>query len=256
MLSLAPVRSLLPIMDSILQNKNLCSFIGVSGVLVAWVELMKFIANKGYLTAWARRKLMHCLTGPIFLLFWPLFSSDQVGSYYATAVPAIMTFKFALIGLGLLRDDDTVKSMSRIGDRTELLRGPLLYGLVFIFATSLFWKDITGIIAFFALCFGDGFAEIVGRLYGSNNKLYWSKDKSLAGMIGFIVASSISVLVFLSLYPQVVNAMPSGSIIGRVIVVNIVAALVETLPLGEVDNITVFAAASIADKIIVNKGIF
>jgi dolichol kinase len=254
--SVVSVRSVMPIIDSILQNKNLCSFIGVSGVLIAWVELMKFIANKGYLTAWARRKLMHCLTGPIFLLFWPFFSSDQVGSYYATAVPAIMTFKFALVGLGFLRDDDAVKSMSRIGDRTELLRGPLLYGLVFIFSTSLFWKDTTGIIGFFALCFGDGFAEIVGRLYGGNNKLFWSKDKSLAGMIGFVIASSLSVLLFLFLYPQVVTSTPTGSLIGRVIAVNMVAALVETLPIGEIDNITVFAAASIADKVIVNKGLF
>jgi len=240
------------------QNNDFQSFIGVSGVLLIWVETIKFISHRGWMNgnAWARRKIMHCLTGPIFLLFWPCFTSTIQGSLFASAVPLIMTIKFLFIGLGVIKDDDTVKSMSRLGNRTELLKGPLLYGIVFILATFLFWKKTRAVVCFYSLCFGDGFAEIFGRKFGAKNKLPWSKDKSLAGMLGFIMASTLSTVLFLNLYPQVVDDYSGMSIVARVLGVNVVASFVESLPVAEVDNITVFVAAFIADKLICDKRLF
>lgn len=243
------------ILPSIMENKDFRSFLGVSIVLVLWVELVKYISHQGWMNAWTRRKIMHCLTGPIFLLFWPAFSTTQ-GSLYAAAVPLFMTLKFLLIGLGILKDEDAVKSMCRQGDRIELLRGPLLYGIVFVLATACFWKQTRAVICFFSLCFGDGFAEIFGRRFGNSNKLFWSKEKSWAGMFGFVLAATTTTIIFLSLYPQVVNDLPKGSILGRVLLVNLVASLVESLPVVEIDNITVFFAAFGADMYITDSKLF
>ena len=43
-------------------------------------------------------------------------------------MPLAITIKFGLIGLGILPDEKTVRSMSRTGRASELLKGPLLYG--------------------------------------------------------------------------------------------------------------------------------
>lgn len=39
----------------------------------------------------------------------------------------------------------TVRSMSRSGDRRELLRGPLVYGIIFILSTLFYWRQLTGV---------------------------------------------------------------------------------------------------------------
>ena len=231
-------------------SNNFVSFLIVSGVMLVWVEVMKILAHRNYFSSWTRRKLMHILTGPIFLLFWNIFSPNQQGSYYAATVPLVLTLKFVLVGLGVLTDADTVNSMSRTGDRRELLRGPLLYGLVFVVTTVAFWRSITSVICLFTLCFGDGFAEIIGRSYGRNNRLFWSHEKSWAGMLGFIIISTIATTLFLALFPHIVEESFSidKGFIFRLISINICAALAESLPLGEFDNIVVFLAATAADR--------
>ena len=35
--------------------------------------------------------------------------------------------------------------MSRSGDRRELLRGPLVYGIIFILSTLFYWRQLTGV---------------------------------------------------------------------------------------------------------------
>ena len=89
--------------------------------------------------------------------------------------------QFALVGLGILKDDAAVQAMSRTGDPGEILRGPLYYGIAFVLLTVLFWKDLpTGMTALMMMCGGDGLADIVGRRVASP-KLPWSREKSVAG---------------------------------------------------------------------------
>jgi dolichol kinase len=239
-------------------SQNSRAFLSASVTMVIWVEAVKYLSTRGLMNNWIRRKVMHIGTGPIFISMWRLF--DNVGSNYAACVPLLMTIKFGLIGLGLLRDNDAIHSMSRTGDRSELLRGPLLYGIVFVLSTVLLWKDLRAVIALFALCFGDGFAEVFGRKFGGNNKLLWSKEKSLAGSLGFVVASATSTLLFVAyilsrdaqltltadIFPMVAALIP------RVLFANVAAALAESLPLGELDNFIVFASAAAADALFCN----
>jgi dolichol kinase len=186
---------------------------------------------------------------------WPLFNAET-GRHWAACVPLAMTLKFFLIGMGLLQDEDAVKSMSRSGDRRELLRGPTLYGFVFVLCTALVWKDFRSVIALCALCFGDGAAEIWGRRFGRGNALPWSSAKSYAGTVGFAVTSAVSTLLFAALLlirgghkrgTEHSVASLIGSCVPRVVVVNILAALCESLPMGDYDNLAVFVAAAGAD---------
>jgi dolichol kinase len=192
-------------------------------------------------------------TGPIFFLVWPLFDGTITGSILAAALPLLMTSKFALIGLGALKDDDAVRTMSRTGDKKELLRGPLAYGAVFVITTLLFWKDFRSAIVIFSLCFGDGFAEPIGRIFGANNKLPWAKrsGKSLAGTMGFLtvsVAATSLLVAYLSksagrstIVDDVLLLLP------RITATNFFAALAESLTAGDLDNVAVFLAAVVAD---------
>jgi hypothetical protein len=89
-----------------------------------------------------------------FILCWLAFPQDAQARYWAAVVPGLITLRFALLGLvlarsaqhatrallstfprvvracwqGVLKDEKTVRSLSRTGDRTELLKGPLIYG--------------------------------------------------------------------------------------------------------------------------------
>jgi len=68
--------------------------------------------------------------------------------------------------------------LQRSGHRQELLRGPFLYGAIISAITALYWRDSpVGATAIAVLCAGDGFADIVGRRYGSGNRLPHSLNK-------------------------------------------------------------------------------
>jgi len=64
------------------------------------------------------------------VLCWLLFPSPDLWYYrwLAALVPLLFTIQFALIGFGIVKDEASVKAMSRTGDRREILHGPLFYG--------------------------------------------------------------------------------------------------------------------------------
>lgn len=243
----------MPSIKQLYENPNVVAFITSTVIIVAFVEIVKVLARNGHLSAWRRRKLLHILTGPIFILTWPLFTNTVEGSHFAAAVPAVMTLKFFLIGAGYLKDPDTVNSACRSGKREELLKGPLLYGIIFILSTVMYWKQLRGVLCLFVLCFGDGFAEICGRSFGRDNKIPWCKDKSFAGTLGFIGVSTLFTVLFIRHFGHSVllssETVGSGCfLLSRVLFVSVVAGVVETLPIPEVDNVTIFVGAILADQ--------
>jgi dolichol kinase len=193
-----------------------------------WVEGVKALGEKRVLAAWQRRKLLHIFTGPIFIFTWPLFTDSSNGAIWASLVPLAMTVKFSLIGLGLIKDEEAVATVSRTGDKRELLVGPLLYGLIFVSATLLFWKQARAVICLFVLCFGDGFAEIGGRKYGATNRWSHSPSKSMAGSISFVVASFFSIAAFYLIWTVMMTKQPftlhsllvSSSIVSLLLLLN------------------------------------
>lgn len=211
-----------------------------------WLRAMDFAAQRGWVESRLSRKIIHIGTGPIFVLCWLMFPSQpSYGRYLAALVPLLFTLQFALIGLGIIPDEASVKAMSRTGDRREILRGPLFYGMVFVAMTILYWKDSpVGITALMLMCGGDGLAEIMGRRIASPT-LPWNRGKSLAGSLGMLLGGwTLSVFLLGVFVLAKVFPAPFPAYLGPVTVIALVGTLVESLPLRDVDNITVTLAAT------------
>jgi phytol kinase len=217
-------------------------------LVVALVEIraLDFAAHRGWIESRLSRKLIHILTGPLFVLCWLLFPTPDAWYYrwLAALVPLLFTVQFALIGLGVVKDEASVKAMSRNGDRREILRGPLFYGIIFVVMTLIFWKDSPiGMIAVMLMCGGDGLADILGRGIKSP-KLLWNKDKSVAGSLGMLVGGwALTAFILLIFVQYGVFQGPFSGYLLPITAIALLAMLVESLPLKDVDNITVTLAA-------------
>ncbi len=211
---------------------------------LGWLRLMDFFAHRGWIESRLSRKIIHIGTGPIFVLCWLLFDDGSAARWMAALVPFAITVQFALIGLGIIKDEASVKAMSRTGDPKEILRGPLFYGIVFVVMTLVFWKDSpVGIIALMLMCGGDGIADVVGRRVKSA-KLPWSREKSVAGSLAVFVGGwLLAVLVAAIFVSAGVFGGSSTSYFLPIAAIAFVGMLVESLPIREVDNLTVSIAA-------------
>lgn len=214
---------------------------------LGWLRLMDFFAHRGWIESRLSRKIIHIGTGPIFVLCWLLFKEGDAARWLAALVPFSITVQFALIGLGIIKDEASVKSMSRSGDARELLRGPLFYGIAFVVLTVVFWKDsLVGVVALMLLCGGDGVADLAGRGIRSAS-LPWSREKSVAGSLAVFAGGwALAVLVVAIYISAGVFAGSLGSYLLPITVIAIVGMLVESLPFKDVDNFTVTIAAVVS----------
>jgi uncharacterized protein (TIGR00297 family) len=115
--------------------------------------------------------------------------------------------------------------------------GIMLYPLaVGVLIVLLHWNIELAAIAWAILAFGDGFATLTGRAFPSR-RLPWNGQKTWAGFGGFIVAASVAAIGIAWLFGR-----PSIAVVMAAVVVS---ALVESLPTGIDDNISVpFAAGA------------
>jgi len=227
-------------------SNNLFAFIVTLVVTLAWLRLNDFAAHRGWVGSQLSRKIIHMGTGPIFVLCWPLFTNSPVSPYIAAIVPLAITIQFILVGLGIIHDDAAVQAMTRTGDRREILRGPVYYGIVFVIMTILYWyEQPTGIIALMLMCGGDGLADILGRRYGKS-KLPWSPGKSWIGSLGMFLGGWIFSVVIIGIYIglELLQA-PLESYILPITIIAIAGTAIESLPFHDIDNITVTLTAVI-----------
>lgn len=212
-------------------------------ISLVWLRLNDFAAARGWVSSRLSRKIIHIGTGPLFVLCWLLFDNAPEAPYLAALVPLLITAQFALIGLGLWRDDAAVQAMSRTGDRREILRGPLFYGLIFVLLTVLYWKSPAGVVALMLLCGGDGIADLVGRRWGQH-PLPWSRRKTWEGSLAVFLGGWVLAAAVLAAYVAA-GAFPApwAAYLVPLTAVAFAAAVVESLPLEEIDNLTVPLAA-------------
>jgi phytol kinase len=223
---------------------NILATVLTFAIALTFLRLMDFFAHKGWIESRLSRKLIHIGTGPIFVLCWLMFRDSTEARWLAALVPLAITVQFALVGLGIMKDDASVQAMSRTGDRREILRGPLFYGIMFVVLTIVFWKDSpVGIVALMMMCGGDGVADVVGRRIASP-KLAWSSEKSMAGSISVFVGGWILSALVMSVYVSAdVFAAPFSSYLLPVTWIALGCMLVESLPFRDIDNITATLAA-------------
>lgn len=211
---------------------------------LAWLRLLNFLAQRGWITSHLSRKLIHIGTGPIYVLCWLLFEETPSARYLAAIVPLTITAQFLMVGLGLLNDPASVQAMSRTGKREELLQGPLYYGIVFVVLTLIYWRENPiGITALMIVCGGDGLADILGRTWGAI-KLPWNPGKSWIGSAGMFFGGWLTALIVLTLY-TLAGYFPESALrwLAPTAWVALAATAVETLPIKDIDNITITLAA-------------
>ena len=172
------------------------------------------------------------------------FPATPEARWLAALVPFAITVQFALVGLGIMKDEASVKAMSRTGDRREILRGPFYYGIMFVLLTIIFWKDSpVGMIALMIMCGGDGIADLVGRHFNSL-KLPYSPEKTVAGSLGVLIGGWLLSAFVLAIYTGTgIFARPFASFVLPLTIITLVGTLVESLPYRDVDNITVTVTA-------------
>lgn len=210
-------------------------------VAIAWLRLVNFFAAQGWIASTLSRKIIHTGTGPIFVIGWILFSDAWSARYFAALIPLAITLQFVAVGTGLIKDPAAIEAMTRTGDRTELLRGPLYYGLIFVICTLVFWRTSpVGVLALMVMCGGDGLADIVGRRLG-HRKLPFSTDKSWMGSGAMWLGSfgfGWGFLALLNGFHYWQPALNLGETLGTVALIALAATLVEALPFPDVDNLT------------------
>ncbi len=221
-------------------NNNLVALTLTVLIAVAWLRINDFFAHRGWITSAISRKIIHIGTGPIFVLCWLLFTESPSARWLAALVPLAITLQFALVGTGVIKDPSAVEAMSRTGDRREILRGPLYYGVAFIVLTLVFWRNSPiGMIGLMLLCGGDGLADIVGKRVGGI-RLPWSGKKTLAGSITMLVGGFLfAALVLWVFVGQGYFPSPMARYIIPIGVIALGTTLIESLPFTDVDNITI-----------------
>jgi phytol kinase len=223
---------------------NILAVVITFALILVWLRILDFAAHRGWISSHLSRKLIHTGTGPVFVLCWLMFTDAPVSPYLAALVPFAITLQFLLVGLGVIRDAAAVKALSRSGDRREILKGPLYYGIIFVLLTIFYWKTSPiGMVALMVLSGGDGLADIIGRRFGYQ-RLPWNPGKSWAGSLGmFLGGWGFSLLILwiyhtAGIFPQTLSVffLP-------VTFIALVSTLVETLPTPDLDNITVTVTA-------------
>lgn len=225
-------------------SNNLLALLISFVLAVAWLRINNFAAHRGWVGSHLSRKIIHMGTGPLFVLTWLLFNDAYSARFLAALVPGLITIQFLLVGLGVIQDPAAVEAMSRSGDRREILRGPLFYGLVFVILTIVYWKDSPiGMVALMLMCGGDGLADIFGRRYG-RQKLPWNAEKSWMGSLGMLLGGWVFATSILAVY--VAAGIFTGRLVDYLAAISIIAiagTVVESFPLHDVDNITVTLAS-------------
>ncbi|KAK3411875.1 hypothetical protein EUGRSUZ_I00621 [Eucalyptus grandis] len=172
------------------------------GVALTVLRSFEETAKRGVFDQKLNRKLVHVSFGLVFMLCWPLFSlarrlllincsSGHRGALLAALILGVNIIRMLLLGSGIWKDEATVKSMTRFGDRRELLEGPLFYVLTITFACAYYWRTSPiAIAAMCNLCAGD---DIIGRRLGKH-KIPYNRNKYLAGSIAMGCAGFLASL--------------------------------------------------------------
>lgn len=211
---------------------------------LAWLRINDLLARRGFVSRDLARKLIHTGTGPLYVLCWLLYSSGPQSRWLAALVPLIITSQFALIGLGLIKDEDAVRAMSRSGEPRELLYGPVQYGTIFVLMTLAFWRDSpVGIVVLMLLCGGDGLADVFGRRYGEA-KLPFNPRKSWVGSAAMLVGGFLFAFGYLVIFAKAGTLdLSLAAAVPPLLIICLAAAVVEAVSGPDMDNVTITVAA-------------
>lgn len=130
------------------------------GLAVVFVKFITTLAAKDVLDPKDSRKIIHTLTGPLFIVTWPLFSAAWGARFFAGLVGVVNSIRLILAASGDQEETELANAVSRSGEAKEALQGPFLYVMTITAAILLFWRtSLTGIVAVATMAAGDGVSE-------------------------------------------------------------------------------------------------
>ena len=250
------------------KNDLFCTILSFGGAY-AWLDIWVRLSNRGF-DPKLSRKIIHSGSAPLFMLLWPLYSNDPSANYIASIVPLLQFLRLVSAGKLKMKEkiddssnniprgkalgektDGIVKAISRSGNREEALQGPLIYTIVLLFCTLLFFKNSPiGAIAIMQMAVGDGLADIVGRKYGQN-KWPFSSSKSYIGTLAFILSAFIAscgVLYFYN-YTGSIN-IDILQVWPKILLISLICGTVELFEMLGDDNWTVPVTGAVATWLI------
>ncbi len=159
----------------------------------AVVAIMDYAVKKGFPQD-ISRKVVHIAAGS-WLIFWPFFNANHWTKFLNIAPAALWTILLLIKGFTAKKDDEAVKTMTRTGDRRELLKGPLYFTIVMDVLGTVFFYSASAITAMGFLGWGDGTAPIIGKRFGKHKYKILS-EKSVEGSIGFFIFGFLGAVIF------------------------------------------------------------
>jgi dolichol kinase len=228
----------------------------VAAVLaVALVKSITYGYEQGWYNSKIGRKLNHTLAAPLFIAFFPAFSNAEGARFFAGLVTFSNILRLYLAGTGQ-GDSTLAQTISRSGDKKEVLGGPFIYVCLFHGFIWLFWRSsFVGVIAISTMAAGDGMADLVGRKWGANNKWSWSDgSKSKVGTLAFGLSAflvSFGLASWLIATGCLDSTLATSDLAARLLLISFVTAFVELLPFGD-DNYTVPGCAAIMSALLLH----
>jgi dolichol kinase len=181
------------------------------------------------------RKLIH-----FFIALSPLMA--VVNRDFTVALLMIGTLGYALmetlrlLGIAVPVVSSLTAMASRPKDKGRFVLAPVTLGLGALLALLLYPVPAAS-IAIYALAFGDGFAGLIGKLFGRLRPVFLG-GKSLEGSLSCFVAIFIAAYGVSKNYQTAFFAALTGT-------------LVEALPLGDYDNIALPLAVGLILQIFI-----
>ncbi len=196
------------------------------------VALLDFFVKKG-LSPEISRKIIHIAAGS-WLIFW-LFYDATHWTKYLNVLPAFLWTLLLLYKVFFSKlDDKAVQTMTRTGDRRELLKGPLYFTIVMTIMGTVFYNSPVALTAMGFLGWGDGLAPVIGKKFGKI-KYTIVTAKTLEGSFAFLFFGFFGAVGFH--YLLIGSFKPF-----ELLFCGIIAALAEAVSPKDIDNLIIPAA--------------
>ena len=193
--------------------------------------LMDYLVTNHNLSRDISRKITHICAGSV-IIFLPLFQDGHWSQYLNVSVYVLWALLFIQKGFFASDDDQAVKTMTRTGDKHELLRGTLYFVIAGIICGTVYYKQFPGVLAMAILGWGDGLAPVIGMKLGKIKYKAFCK-KTVEGSLAFFIGSVLAGVFFVWLI------IPAAFNVSTILIIALVATIVEGLSPKEVDNILI-----------------
>jgi len=212
------------------------------------IKIMEKLVDSGTLSSDLSRKVIHIAAGSYIWVWLFMDPTDKITYVFNIIVPLLFFLTFLYKGTKGSPDDKDVKTMTRTGDPSELLKGPLFFTIVMMVAGTIFYNTYVGVFMMAIVGWGDGIAPYIGKKYGGPTYKTLGREKTITGSVSVFIFSVLGCLIFYILLgiiggtgdPLLVDPnVDMITILAVIVVLSLVATVIEALSPSDLDNILI-----------------